>query len=205
MKTVRTEDPEGYKSAALRISLTVSVGVVEFHTFKIDVTEQRRLQEPPEICSVSPVIDTLMDTPVCRTFTIRVTPVESHLADKICAMYELHPSGVSNRYHDLADIITIIRTQKFSGAELKHKLKYEALRRGVELPGAMMSPGEKWEAEFPGKARGYAGFPSELQNLDRALNYAGHCLNPVLGGTLRSGVHWNHQTRKWEGSSAIVE
>lgn len=198
IETVRGTDPDEYKSPALRASLTALMGTIEFQSFTVDVTEQRWNQEPPEPLLISPIIDSLIDGPGNGEFTVRATPIESHLSDKVCAMYEVHPSGISNRYHDLADIITIIQTQELVGTDLREKLEHESKRRGIGLPESMKSPGEEWVAGFRKNAPRFAGLPEGLYELNAALDYVGKCLNPVLGGTLSPDSRWNCVTQQWE-------
>lgn len=105
----------------------------------------RHTQAPPEHVEVNPLLNTLQQNRLYEPFTVLVTPIEAHLADKICAMRETHHGRTSTRYHDLADIIQIILTQDFSAQKLQSTLLHEARRRNIQLPEVLASPGPEWE------------------------------------------------------------
>lgn len=130
---------------------------------------------------------------------MNVTPIETHLADKVCAMYERHPGKAneeSTRLHDLVDIVTIVQTWPISAEVLCEKLRHESGRRHVSLPSAVTSPGPHWDENFAKKAPGYRGLPENLYSLDDALAHVGNCLDPVLGGVRESG-QWDPRIGKW--------
>lgn len=132
-----------------------------------------------------------------KPFSILVTPIEAHLVDKICAMREPHKNGVSMRFHDLADIIQIIRTQDFSAEKLLDILSHEVKRRRIDWPEEITSPGPSWEKEYARQAPNYAELPEELHSLQKSLDYAGYCLNDVLQKKRIRGT-WSHRNGHWD-------
>lgn len=198
VETRREPDTEGYNTTSMKISLIARIGVTEFETFTIDATNHRHTQEPIEVVSVSPLLGTIIDDEdILPTFDIYATAIESHLADKICAMYEPHPSGASNRYHDLADIITIIQTQDFSAAKLSQTLSHESARRGIVLPRELTAPSRSWQSHYEKHASSFTSLPADLRSLEASLSFADNCINPILEGTI-TAKHWNHVDRNWQ-------
>ncbi|NEA36979.1 hypothetical protein G3I17_35830 [Streptomyces sp. SID13031] len=63
------------------------LGGREFETFSIDLTTRRHIDSPVDQVALKPIIDheTLRDLP-----SVPTTPIENHLADKVCALYEWH-------------------------------------------------------------------------------------------------------------------
>ena len=99
-------DPYGYGGRTVEVKVVVTLGGIEFETFKIDITQRRHVNEPIERIQVPPIIDhpTLKGLP-----RVSIVPIENQLADKICALYETHANGPSTRYRDLADIVRIVQ------------------------------------------------------------------------------------------------
>ncbi|WP_292788198.1 MULTISPECIES: nucleotidyl transferase AbiEii/AbiGii toxin family protein [unclassified Microbacterium] len=193
-------DPFGYgtKTAKARVRATLD-GVV-FDTFTIDITSRRHLDGPVDDIPLAPIIDheTLNDLPAVPT-----TPAENHLADKVCAMYEPHgeDKNPSTRYRDLADIVRLIAVADIDAERLHRVLVREKQRRKIDLPEAMVSPGDIWSDQFPRAARDFAEYPSDLYSLEASLNTAGTCLNPILAGEVTSGI-WRASDATWTPSPA---
>lgn len=187
----------GYGAKTAKITVTVWLGNRIFDTFIIDITNRRHGHGPVDMLPLSPVIehDTLTDLP-----DIPVVAVENHLADKICAMYELHGRNgdqPSTRYRDLADIVRLIRSSIIDAARLREVLGHEQQRRGIVLPQQLQPPSSRWAESFPRAAQGFAEYPAEYHQLDVSLTHAGACLNPVLSGKIIAG-YWDHVSRSWQ-------
>lgn len=109
-------DQFGYGTQAVRIHARALLANRVFEPFTVDVTLRRHVAGPVDHIQPVPVIDdeTLSDLP-----EIPVVPVENHLADKVCGMYELHRGGKpSTRYRDLADIVRIASDLQISAGRL---------------------------------------------------------------------------------------
>ena len=180
-------DQYGYGAETGKVKARALLGTTVFETFSIDITTRRHVDGAIDQVPLRAVIDhaTLQGLPEVPT-----TPVENHLADKICALYERFGRDgdkVSTRYRDLADIVRIVAGIEFDAARLVLVLEREAGRRLMTLPAQMESPGELWESEFPKAAAEFAEYPSEYRDLDAALRYTGSCLNELLSGERKSG------------------
>lgn len=189
---------DGYATPTVNARISVSLGAKRFHTIRVDITRQRHTQIPPEKVRIDPLFTALAPSVGFTPFEVWATPVESHLADKICAMYEQHPSGPSGRFHDLADIIQIIRTQSFEAGKLAEALRHEAARRKMTVPRQFLNPGGDWVSGFESNAPSYTDLPEDLHTLDEALGFTGACLHEVLGGQRAEG-RWSPTDLRWSG------
>ncbi len=115
-------------------------------------------------------------------------------------MYERHPSGVSTRYRDLADIVRILQAGPIDAERLGIVLDREFRRRGMPRPKAMTVPSDDWRVAFPQQARTFAEYPSDLYPVEASLEAARGCLDEILAGERVSGT-WDHETQKWVESA----
>lgn len=181
-------DQYGYGAETGNIKVRALLGGALFEPFTIDITTRRHVDVRIDDVPLQGVIEhnTLRDLPAVPT-----TPVENHLADKVCALYERHGRGgdkPSTRYRDLADVLRIVAGIPFDAARLVTVLEREAGRRGMTLPTSMEPPADIWFTEFPRAAASFAEYPREYHDLQAALQHAGSCLNEVLDGTRTSGT-----------------
>lgn len=186
----------GYGAKTANAKVQARLGSQIFETFAIDLTERRHLDVPVDRVPLKAVIDheTLVDLPSVPTI-----PLENHLADKVCAMYELHGrdhTSPSTRYRDLADIVRILDAGPLDAARFIVVLKRESGRRRLTLPNLMGPPSGQWRDAFPLQARTFAEYPSRLYELDASLDETRPCLDPILSGERTSGT-WNPATRSW--------
>lgn len=186
-------DAYGYGTVTSKVDVRSFLGAVAFEPFSIDVSVRRHVEGPVDRIAPIQVIDhpSLTDLPLIPT-----VPVENHLADKICAMYEPHETGVSTRYRDLADIVRIIKDLRFDAGRLDELLEHESQRRRIQRPDAMTSPGSQWPTGYENAARDFAEFPVELRPLDASLAYASDCLSDVLTRQRRTGT-WDPDAQAW--------
>ena len=187
-------DAYGYGTATSKVTVRSFIGAVPFEPFSIDISVRRHVEGPVDRIAPMQVIDhpSLTDLPLIPT-----VPVENHLADKICAMYEPHETGVSTRYRDLADIVRIIKDLRFDAGQLDRLLEHESRRRRIQRPGALASPGSQWSTGYELAARDFAEFPVELRSLDASLSYASGCLSDVLTRQRRTGT-WDPDVQAWD-------
>lgn len=189
-------DPYGYGAKTAKARVQALLGTQAFETFTIDLTERRHLDAPVDQVPLRAIIDhdTLADLP-----SVPTTPLENHLADKVCAMYERHGSAgdsPSTRYRDLADIVRILDAGPIDAARLKEVLDRESGRRRTTLPSRMEAPAEEWRTAFPRQARTFAEYPSKLYELEASLDETRPCLDPILSGERTSGT-WDREKRTW--------
>lgn len=197
-KAIAHSEPDnyGYGSKTAKIYVTVDFGGQPFDSFTIDITSRKQIGAVDHI-PLKPVItdDVLADLPIIPT-----VPAENHMADKICALYEKHQGEKqlpSTRYRDLADLVRFVRDVPLDAHRLVAVLEHEQQRRKIALPNRLLSPDVSWEKGYPDAARDFAQYPQELLPLDKALEYAGTCLNEILNATRTTG-HWNPARQQWD-------
>jgi hypothetical protein len=195
--THREADPYGYGAETAKVKARALLGGQEFETFSIDLTTRRHADAPVDRVPLKPIIDheTLQDLP-----SVPTVPIESHLADKICALYERHGQAgekASTRYRDLADIVRIVAAIPFDAARLTALLQREAGRRRMTLPNKLREPGKDWVVDFPRAAAGFAEYPRAFWDLNAALKSCGSCLDDILNGERTNGT-WNPDRRSWQ-------
>lgn len=189
-------DQYGYGVKSAKAYLRVVLAGVNFEHFTIDLSVRRHVEGPVDYIVPEPVIDHALvrDLPA-----VPVVPIENHVADKVCAMYETHQGdGPSTRYRDLADLVRIVQDLQIDARRLSEMLSHEQERRRMgPLPSALVSPHPDWEKEYPQAARNFAEFPPDLYPLDASLSAAGTCLNEVLAQQRTSGA-WDPVAQAWK-------
>jgi hypothetical protein len=181
--------------ATLRVPVTAYLGATEFARFHVDLVSGVLMTSEPD--EVSPLVP--IDLPGIVSVHYRAYPVVDHIADKVCALVEIHPrtgrpAQASTRYRDLADLAVIARTQSVGAAAVRTALTSESSRRGIELPTAFSAP------DAPGWRTGYARVARDVpglaeRDLEAALATVKRFLDPVLGGTAPG--RWRPDRQHW--------
>lgn len=115
-----------------------------------------------------------------KTFPILSYPVENQLADKVCAMFEMHGNRVSTRYRDLYDIGLIALDLDVDREALRNALRRQEEIRRITLPSQMKFPSSDWPSAYE-KFVGTLRKPvPHIEFADKALFVAGELLDPVL-------------------------
>jgi predicted nucleotidyltransferase component of viral defense system len=122
-------------AGAVRVEIVAFLGLKEFARFHVDLVTSLAMSGTPD--TVSPLVP--LELPGLITTTYRVYPIADHLADKICALLELHErsSGLtepSTRFRDLADLVIFAHTVTVGAEEVALALSSESKRRGLTLP-----------------------------------------------------------------------
>jgi Nucleotidyl transferase AbiEii toxin, Type IV TA system len=184
---------------ARRIPVVVYIGATEFAQFHVDlVVDIEMIGMPEEVSSLVPI-----DVPGLVRARYRAYPVADHMADKVCAMLEVHrrqgrPSAPSTRYRDLADLAIFAHAVSIDAQSLVRALNSEARRRGLELPGALPTP------EGPGWRAGYVRVARDApllveRDLDSALETVRKFIDPILQGVAAGS--WNPDAFEWSGEN----
>jgi predicted nucleotidyltransferase component of viral defense system len=133
----------------------------------------------------------------------RVFPVEDHVAEKICAMYELHQvhRTPSTRAKDLVDLVLIALKTDIEGTRLHRILADEVERRRarqmvVDLPGTFRVPNPAWAGLYREAAQKALDLPDELRALDGVEAFADTFLTPLMRLTPPPGS-WRPDERIW--------
>ncbi|PBI91851.1 hypothetical protein BKP42_52700 [Rhodococcus erythropolis] len=156
-----------------QLKATVYLGTTRIGNFPIDIAIERTLIGPVERLQPRPAVE-IADVSTLPAFI--VTPIADQIADKLCAMYELHgPQKVtpSTRFRDLVDLLLIIIS---CTVDAEHTVSARAQQIRLcplptRLPGPAR-PGPSWAG--PGPAAGDRALiedllKSELHTLDDAL------------------------------------
>lgn len=187
-------EPIAQGARALRMTATAYLGPTEFARFHVDLVAE--LAMTSEADEVPPLIDIDLGLPQPR---YRAYPIVDHIADKVCAMLELHHrdgemAAASTRYRDLVDLATFARAIDIDGEVLARALHSESARRGLTLPAGLPDPaGPDWRA---GYARAVLDAPAlGDRDLDAALQTVRLMLDPVLSG--EPVEHWDPGSLSW--------
>ena len=186
----------------IQLTVIVRFGTAEFSRFNIDISgdlDAPTVTEPLSVTRSDP-----LDIPFARhRFTVLSYPPENQLADKTCAMYELHGTRRSTRYRDLYDLGLIALELTIDAGKLRTALEKQSLIRAVTLPHRLVLPSDEWPV-------GYTKFVDtlhqprpELTNINEALTIAGALLDPVLSpdGPI-TGEQWSPDARRWSRQPA---
>lgn len=179
----------------LRVSVTAFLGATEFARFHVDLVSGVLMTGVPD--DVPPLMS--LDLPGIVSVHYRAYPIVDHIADKVCALVELHPrlgrpAQASTRYRDLADLAVMAHTQPVDVAALRTALTSESSRRGIELPTAFSAPAVAgWRTGYARVAKDVPGLAE--RDLDAALVTVKRFLDPVLGGVASGG--WRPDRQLW--------
>jgi len=182
-------------AGATRVDVVAFLGVREFAKFHVDLVVGHSMTGITDV--VSPLV--AVDLPGLSSTTYRAYPVVDHVADKVCALLELHEraSGLkegSTRFRDLADLVVFAHTATLDATALTTALSSEAERRDLALPSRIAAPtGRDWPRGYAGVARGVPGL--QERDLSSALETVGLFIDPVLAGTARGS--WDPATLRW--------
>lgn len=179
----------------LRVPVTAYLGATEFARFHVDLVAGLAMTGVPE--DAAPLVPAVLPGIVYVRY--RVYPIVDHIADKVCALLEVHPrigrpAQASTRYRDLADLVVIAHTQAVRGPELARALASEAARRGIELPTTFRTPDAAgWVSGYARVARDVPGLAEH--DLEAALSTVKRFLDPILGGTVTG--NWRPDRQGW--------
>ncbi len=193
--TVNPGQPIAQGQGALRAPVVAHLGATVFATFHVDLVTGLTMTGTPE--EVPPLVP--IELPGIERSTYRAYPIADHIADKVCALLELHPRQggppeVSTRYRDLADLAILTHMADVDANALTVALTSEASRRGLALPGRLPTPERAgWPAGYARVARDAPGLAE--RDLGSAVDTVGRFINPVL--TRQAAGRWNPAFLTW--------
>jgi hypothetical protein len=134
----------------------------------------------------------------------RVFPVEDHVAEKICAMYEQHKAKriPSTRYKDLVDLALFALKTSLPGEETHRILRDEVdrrIKRGMflELPAAFEVPDARsWAGGYRKAAKDVRELPEDLRTLEGVHALVDAFVTPLLQPEPPAG-RWRPDERAW--------
>jgi hypothetical protein len=182
------------EKAVATVRVTAYIGSTEYQRFSIDLSVKKRAISGVDRFRPNPII-VIPGVPELPEFSLYA--LADQIADKLCAMYEIHRDGVpSTRHHDLVDLVLIITSSPgIDAASTAAALRAETLHRDLVLPATLSSPGRQWPGGY-GYEAAKANLPTELHDLESALSMVGACLSPLLSGVVRHGT-WDITDQRW--------
>ena len=181
--------------ATLRVPVLAYLGATEFAGFHVDLAVGVEMTgEPDEVGPLVPI-----ELPGIVTTTYRVYPVADHLADKVCALLEVHPRLTgppvpSTRYRDLVDLALLAHHVRLDAEELRFALTSEATRRALKLPQRLSVPvAVGWRTGYARAARDAPGL--QERGLDSALATVRAFIDPILAGSATGS--WDPDRLVW--------
>lgn len=184
-----------------RLRVVAYLGAREFASFGVDLVTDLNVTDAVE--EIDPLLAGAV--PGLPSSRYRVYPIPDHIADKVCALHEMHPrtegpAQPSTRYRDLVDLATIARNMKVDAGAVQIAIRSEASRRHLTLPDSLTIPSTPgWPAGF---ARELRNAPTAVdRTLDAALATARGLIDPILQGSA-IGI-WDPGAQAWsddEGS-----
>ena len=191
-KHIKAEDE--YRSG-LSVKFTPRIGVKRMQQISIDLVVDKVPLEEVEV--IEPVDRIQIEG--LSTCNYLLYPVENALADKFCALIEIHDGRVSTRVKDLVDIAVYAVTCTVDGDKFQNCLSREVAVRGMEMPDKFSVPRE-WGL-FQGrqfeKLSANTGLPAGLKVIDAATELAGNLIDPVISASV-SGLQWLPEDLKWD-------
>lgn len=128
----------------IQLTLTAYLGAKLWERVPIDLTINT--DEPVG------VIDQLVPTPVLAIEDlpplppVALYPLPAQIADKLVAMFDRYSNQRSTRYHDLADLVTIIMNCDIPAGATVSAITAEATHRAVQIPSPLAVPGPGWRS-----------------------------------------------------------
>jgi hypothetical protein len=174
-----------------RLPVTASIGTRTWAQFHVDaVADGIRMTGRPD--PVPPLTD--IAAPGTDRRPWRAYPLVDHVADKTCAILEIHGGRPSTRFKDLVDLVAIITTSALDADLQDQALHGEAHRRQLALPGEFAVPDAAlWAPGYRAEAR--RAYELAAATLDDALRITRPFLDPLL--THSATGHWHPDTARW--------
>ncbi len=163
-------------------------GMLYGRQFGVDVAFGDPLVDEPEIVTAEDVLDFAGIAPP----TLRVYPIETHIAEKLHA-YTMPRPTPNSRVKDLPDIALLSTVRNLDAGHLRNAIDQTfAFRKTHPVPGALPKPLPAWEEPYTTLVRDNDLPWTTLADVTRI---AEQFINPVLGGAL--DATWDYQTREW--------
>lgn len=186
-----------------KVKLDVLIGRRKKTNIGVDLVVKRTPIGEPTPMRLSPAVP--IDWPDTWP-EVLLYPLPDHVADKICAMYELRERQdgrlvPSTRFRDLGDLILISQQEPLNGRAVQLALLSEVPRRNatahvvLTLPKAFEIPApESWGRGYPKAADEITGLRG-CRTVAEAHGAADLFVTPLLSGS-DPGI-WNPQSASW--------
>jgi nucleotidyltransferase AbiEii toxin of type IV toxin-antitoxin system len=193
VKELRSERPGQPGTQLALLHVDAYAGVKRVGEFTVDVVVGSLITAVVERVAPNAVVEVAgLSSPGYLLY-----PMVDHIADKVCATFELHPGGErqSSRDRDLVDLVVIARTQSVEALALRMAIEAERLNRNLPpILGYVTPPG--WRATYARLARGVAEC-REHRTYAEAVDLVQSFLNPVLGDAVAAS-RWDPSRQAWK-------
>jgi Nucleotidyl transferase AbiEii toxin, Type IV TA system len=139
-------------AAGVQVPVEVYLEAARLDGFTIDLSTDLHTVARLERTHPTPVVQ-MPGLPPLPEFVLY--PLPDQVADKVCAMYELHGDRElpSTRFRDLVDLVLITMSFPLDAALTTAALASETARRRLTLPDTLTSPGPDWDRGYRAIAR----------------------------------------------------
>lgn len=189
---LRSERPGQPGTSLALLHVTAYAGVKKVAQFTVDVVVGSLVTSCVERVVPAPVVEVAgLTSPGLLLY-----PMADHIADKVCATFEVHPPDgrPSSRDRDLVDLVVIALTQAVEASDLRTAIEAERLNRELAAITSYSTP-LGWRTTYARLASGVAEC-RDHRTYDTAVALVQSFLDPVLGGTVTMGS-WDPRARKW--------
>lgn len=162
--------------------------------FPVDLAVGRTTVGRVERCIPAPVVDLDGIAPAPE---FALYPLADQIADKVAATYYRYGPrhAPSTRFHDVVDLLFVVRHCTIAAADTSAALAGEFRRRHMPAVTAIAVPGDRWGDGYRRTAR-LAGLTADHTDVEYALAAIGACLNPLLDGSRSTGT-WSPDAAAW--------
>jgi len=174
-----------------RVIYQVSIGVASKGTIKIDLIVGGLITGKVEY--VKPVGK--LNIPRLKSFPYRLYPLSDQVADKVCAVIEVHNGKESSRIKDLIDLVEVATYFDMFGGELSTALLAEFDHRGRRPPSKLLVPA-RWKGGYLKLSRETPA-AQRFEDFESAVDLVSSYINPVLTGEVDTRT-WSSKSLSWE-------
>lgn len=164
--------------AGAQVQVSVYYGAMLLEEFPVDLSTEVVPIGDVEYRSPTPPMMPIEGLAPMPDFALY--PLAQQIADKVCAMYEIHNGQPSTRFHDLVDLVLIVTNWPIDAPAVRAALRAEAARRSLTLPTTIGLPASMWAAGYARLAKTVTALPTAAHTVDGALRIVSAHLNPLL-------------------------
>jgi hypothetical protein len=179
------------EGAAVRYHIVAGLAGRVFDQAIVDVGFGNPLASPPDPLR-GPDLLTFADI---APIVVPALPLEQHVAEKVHAYTRTYASRRSStRVKDLVDLVLIRSYTTLQAGRLRRALQVTFDSRGSHtLPATLPPPPTEWTASYRAMATAVGLDP----DLSAGHLLAAAFLDPVLGGAVPDGAHWDVAQENW--------
>jgi hypothetical protein len=182
-------DDNGY-SRLLKLRFSTHIGEQEKDPILIDLSLDCTITDTPQ--RVIPKNRVHLEGIITAEYLLY--PVVDQIADKLCAIIELHEGRPSSRTKDLVDLVLLALDESYEGEKLQIAIGAELVRRNLKHDVELAIP-TLWRNTYSKMAE-LTFIPLKYQDFDAACELVQTIFNPVLAGSV-SDKCWDPKNLSW--------